>query len=498
MKILNVLILLVTYLVLGTFRLDACESTIIYRLENVNGGFFKGHTVTLIDLTDGKSYKAVANAKGEASLLVPCERRYKVEIDNYSKSSEIKSPTEGGKAIQSLKYSANMKELASKMSMGPEDIKNTDAFVLTLPDSFNLAKISNIQRENPLYFTRVLLQLTDLDRKPLSGEYFYFSGQKTKKVFYGVTGNNGTALIWLPKGDTYTLNFTYTNNFASESIEYTKARSEMDMHFAYLGSKEILKRIKAEEARVAAEEERLKKEKLEFEAWCKKRKVSLEDGMMLKLKENLMTPDTVVLSVLNRNKWKDKLIVCDLTGSMSPYASQLSLWYQLVYKTEKNLQFVFFNDGDNQSDNHKIIGKTGGIYYTPSCSLDSLSQFMAKVSAKGSGGDCPENNMEALIKGVNMARPYKELIMIADNYAPVKDIKLLKDFKLPVHIILCGAISGNILTDYLDIARKTGGSVHTIEEDIVNLASLAEGEQVTIMGKTYQIMGGKFIIVSKS
>ena len=53
---------------------------------------------------------------------------------------------------------------------------------------------------------------------------------------------------------------------------------------------------------------------------------------------------------------------------------------------------------------------------------------MNYVQLKGYGGDCPENNMEALIKGVKQATPYKELVMIADNYAPVKDIELLKNF----------------------------------------------------------------------
>ena len=64
----------------------------------------------------------------------------------------------------------------------------------------------------------------------------------------------------------------------------------------------------------------------------------------------------IVYKVLNRNKWSEKLIVCDLTGSMMPYASQLSLWYQLNVAKEKNLQFVFFNDGDSKLHSQKKIG----------------------------------------------------------------------------------------------------------------------------------------------
>ena len=106
--------------------------------------------------------------------------------------------------------------------------------------------------------------------------------------------------------------------------------------------------------------------------------------------------------------------------------------------------------------------------------------------------------MEALIKGVKMANPYKELVMIVDNEAPVKDIALLNQFKAPVHIILCGVQDGDILTDYLDIARHTKGSVHTIEEDITKIASFSEGQEIVIKNKTYRVMGGKFVLINKS
>jgi len=87
--------------------------------------------------------------------------------------------------------------------------------------------------------------------------------------------------------------------------------------------------------------------------------------------------------------------------------------------------------------------------------------------------------------------------MIADNFAPVKDISLLKNFSKPVHIIVCGDW-GEIHPDYLQIAWKTGGSVHTIEEDIVKIATMAEEQEITIGGVKYKIMGGEFIRISKS
>lgn len=475
-----------------------CESTVRFKLENVNGGVFSKQKVELTDLLDNKKYQGLSNDKGEADIKVPCLRRFKVIISNYSRSSEVKSPAEGGTAFQSLRYSPNMNAFSAKLAMNEQEKKAMDDFAIALPDSFNLPMIQSQVNAHPTYFIKLVLTLRTLDGKPLAKETFNFSGEKRKKKFTGITGNNGTALIYLPKGDLYHLNFKYSPDFAAEEIEYTKANSIMDMNFAYLGTAEMEKRLKEEAERIALEEARLKKEEAEFEAWCKMKKVTPEEGMRLKLKEQLFGEDTVILAVMNRNKWKNRLIVCDLTGSMSPFATQLSMWYQLVHKSEKNMQFVFFNDGDNKPDNSKLIGSTGGIYYTPAIGLDSLSQFMAKVATKGYGGDCAENNMEALIKGVKMAKPFKDIVMIADNHAPVKDIRLLQEFKLPVHIILCGAIGHPIQTDYLDIARKTGGSIHTIEEDIVNLATLSEGEDIKINGMTYKVMGGKFILLKKT
>ena len=101
--------------------------------------------------------------------------------------------------------------------------------------------------------------------------------------------------------------------------------------------------------------------------------------------------------------------------------------------------------------------------------------------------------MEALIKGTAEASTFGDLIMIADNGAPIKDISLLKGFKIPVHIIVCGSYDGEIHPDYLKVARKTKGSVHTMEDDLKNLAAIAEGGHIEVGGTKYYLMGGEFV-----
>ena len=64
------------------------------------------------------------------------------------------------------------------------------------------------------------------------------------------------------------------------------------------------------------------------------------------------TAGNVIFNVLKRNKqFKSKLIVADLTGSMYPYAQQISTWLKLQFLKDSTSQhFVFFNDGDKKKD----------------------------------------------------------------------------------------------------------------------------------------------------
>ena len=90
--------------------------------------------------------------------------------------------------------------------------------------------------------------------------------------------------------------------------------------------------------------------------------------------------DVYKRQVLDRKKeWKNKIVVTDVTGSMSPYTTQLLLWYKL-HETEKDVnQFVFFNDGNMTPDDKKVIGATGGIY---SCEGKAGYNYMAKQVSK--------------------------------------------------------------------------------------------------------------------
>lgn len=201
--------------------------------------------------------------------------------------------------------------------------------------------------------------------------------------------------------------------------------------------------------------------------------------------------DTVVTSVLNRNtKWKDILIVEDVTGSMMPYTIQTLAWRKLNNNATRAQQFLFFNDGDNHPDGP--IGRSGGTYFIDSRSDKEIEEKCYYAMNKGGGGGAPENNIEALIEAQKQNTSAKEIVMIADNWANVRDLSLLDEVSVPVHVILCGASDGNVNADYLAIAYATGGSIHTIEQDLEFLARLKEGEKIVVEKKQYRLRNGRF------
>lgn len=201
--------------------------------------------------------------------------------------------------------------------------------------------------------------------------------------------------------------------------------------------------------------------------------------------------DSTIFKVLERNKnWHNMVVVEDVTGSMGPYTAQLLIWNRLTYQTRKTTHFVFFNDGDNKLDSKKQIGKTGGVYYIDAKDVREVEHMAITAMRNGSGGDAPENNIEALLQAVKDC-PDCEIVMIADNLANVKDIALLYQVKKPVHIILCGAGKA-VNTEYLDIARFTKGSVHTMDSDLTKLMNMSEGQQITIGHQHYIIRNGRF------
>lgn len=204
-------------------------------------------------------------------------------------------------------------------------------------------------------------------------------------------------------------------------------------------------------------------------------------------------PDSTIMEVLKRNTWKNAAVVGDVTGSMYPYISQILVWLQLYSLNSLSYQYAFFNDGNNRADEKKRIGKTGGVYFQQCFHYEQVKELIKIAMQNGTGGDFPENVAEALLSTERQFPKASCNMLIADNWAAIRDKELIGQLKKPVMVILCGVRNNDINIDYLNLALKTKGSVHLIEQDIKNLAELKEGEVLTIGRKNYKLVNGEFI-----
>ena len=462
--------------------------------------------VRVLQTESGRVWRGLTGAYGEVFFLVPKGKEYRVDVGD---ETGIQTLTVSNDRF--ARENLGITWLPGKFS---EDTRNDSIF----------QKISPAQTPTR---SRILVQMTilDLDNKPLDDEEMFFLAKNTGKVYVGQTNRAGKAYLMLPMGDNYCVSTRFQANLKCYDMPQDDRAGQLNITYNTIGTKAILRR-KAERARQAFVRDSL------YEVARVRDSVAMvraarqkNDNFLHQLMFGQAGPEVrikiearaaeerdsvarnpryfedageVVKATLYRmrERWKHKVVVTDLTGSMSPYMDQVVLWHALQLVQGEENRYVFFNDGDAKPDNQKPIGQTGGIYFTEKSDMDLLLETMLQTARAGHGGDGPENDLEALLEGARKRAGLDELILIADNYSDVRDIELLTRLNVPVHIILCGADYG-VNEDYLEIAFRTRGSIHTIEEDIENLAELADGATITIGTAQYRVSRGKFIQVSR-
>jgi hypothetical protein len=207
--------------------------------------------------------------------------------------------------------------------------------------------------------------------------------------------------------------------------------------------------------------------------------------------------DSVVISVMNRKKWSNSVIVNDWTGSMYTYGAQAVLWHKLNLRDSAKRYFVFFNDGDHQLDEQKVIGKTGGFYPVETSQIKDIIATMREVMLNGYGGDLEENDAEAILYAIDkFGNQVEHVILLADNNGGIKDRVLIPKINRPVRVIVCSVLKEDpIHPDYIELAYRTKGSIHTLSQDIEDLAKLQENQEFSIGNNLYKIQNGKVILL---
>ncbi|CAF4423409.1 unnamed protein product, partial [Adineta steineri] len=88
----------------------------------------------------------------------------------------------------------------------------------------------------------------------------------------------------------------------------------------------------------------------------------------------------------------------------------------------------------------------------------------------------------------------QNVIHIADNQVIPRDLILLANITMPIKVIPCQVHpAGGVNPALLNVADKTGGSLHTIEQDIIYLPGIAVGETIDIGHYVYRRTNNGFI-----
>lgn len=222
-----------------------------------------------------------------------------------------------------------------------------------------------------------------------------------------------------------------------------------------------------------------------------------------RLDQTIQTEGGAKKASFSYSKPTRRAVVMDVTGSMYAAMQEMEMWLVLNHLEKQTTQYVFFNDGDNSIV--KKVGSTGGLYKADGAGdiCKEVRKQMVTAQIKGHGGDAPENDLEAVLYAINQAKaantPLQEVILIADHLSPPSDMVLLSQIDVPVRILVVDAHRDytGISEPYLEIARKTSGSIHTLKEDIWNVGKQAEGQTIEINGRQYTFVKGRFVPLKK-
>ncbi|MCB0569145.1 MAG: hypothetical protein KDC66_05255 [Phaeodactylibacter sp.] len=481
------------------------EALLKVKLLNAHNRLAPGIDLWVVHDHSGKAWYGRTDENGEVYFLLPKGEPFHIDAADVAGLRRFRTFDEKfSKSIISVEYIPN--EFT-------EEVRNDTVF----------QKVSPAQAPTR---SRVLtlLKVLDFDEKPLPGEMLYFRLKESGRVYVAQTDEKGSAVLMLPKGDSVFLNTRFVPGLSEFHLRKSDYNEKLSLTYHTIGTKAILAR-QAERARLLAIRDSLYRlERLRDSLAFARDSLRLlaGEGGFLEMLGFGLSAETIKKQVSERaghekdmlandehyfehsgeeikaalyrkrDEWSNKVVVTDLTGSMYPYMDQILLWHALALVPGEQNRYIFFNDGDMQAEADKKLGAAGGIYLTEKMNMDNLLATMKTTMDAGWGGDSPENDLEALLEGVRMMSEMDELILIADNYSDVRDIELLSQLKAPVRIVLAGAEYG-VNEDYLEIAYRTGGSIHTLTEDISELSRLADGETITIGGYHYRVDKGKFV-----
>jgi hypothetical protein len=226
----------------------------------------------------------------------------------------------------------------------------------------------------------------------------------------------------------------------------------------------------------------------------------IEREIRRRLEQKIVGPDSVTSQALERNKsnWRNVAIVCDFTSSMYPHATELFTWLDRNRRNRYIKGAVFFTDCDSLGHETRPNGLPGKMFVVKDWQNTDVLPIFIEASRNTMGNsERAENDLEAIIHAQKSFPGIESFVLIADNSSPVKDMALLSQIKKPVHVVICGVTyepKVAIQPDYLTIAAATKGSVHTLNQDLPDVAKIKPGTKLQVGKNWYKYRKGRFVL----
>ncbi len=451
----------------------------------------------------GQFWQGTTDKKGEVFFLLPTNSRYLVNVEQEEDYRKFTIPREANyfKTIKVVLMTARVNEWT-----------RSDTIFQDLSPGI----MPSISR------ALIHIKIMDPDGNPLESEVICYDAKKAKKVYQATTDANGMSTLMIPKGDTYSVHSYAHRNITTKTYRESNSSRMSRIELKLISMQEV-KRREAERKILLARRDSIRhlqriqdsiqiarnayrnfylqhryksKDYKAIEANIKTLAQKDQEAIRIN-KDHYTQTDEEIKAMFHRNRsqWKNKRIIANIDCSMYQYIDELMVWNFTDEAEQENNSYWLFN-GFNYKDPETTGHSRRGIFHVPENNVEGFFTTIDKIVNFSCRGSRLENVVEALILGAKGKNADEDLLFIADNYSDVSDLDKLPQLKVPVHVLLTDSKYG-VNENYLEIAYRTGGSIHTQQEDISaeRLKALRDGDRLEIGKHQYRFMMGRFLKV---
>jgi outer membrane protein assembly factor BamB len=222
-------------------------------VKQTNESLVANADIKLVSISDKLIYEAKSNTKGEAVFYLPAGKTYEIDVDGNEALKVIELPIDA--RLESMYVVFYERNTVAETAKGDTIVQK----------NVNQSNGTNTH----LLFT---MKLRNLEGRPLRGEPVYLQEQGGKRVYEGVTDEDGECKVMVSKNANYIVNLKYEQGLHLVEAKKVVGFGQESITRRYRGSAEI-ERMLAEqiaEMKRLEEEEKILKERRAEEARIQK------------------------------------------------------------------------------------------------------------------------------------------------------------------------------------------------------------------------------------